>query len=65
MGCIYHDIYFIFFDIELVGAHLCIVSEPLNARALIPYHVQECSWCMVGFIAYLEVGGLLASYLPI
>ena len=25
---------------------------------------QESSWCRVGSIAYLAVGGLLASYLP-
>ena len=29
-----------------------------------PYHAEESSWCGVGFIAYLTVGGLLASYLP-
>jgi hypothetical protein len=33
-------IFSIYFDIKLVDAHLCIVSEPLNAQALlIPYLV--------------------------
>ena len=34
-------------------------SNPTWIWACWPYQAQESPWCMVGFIAYIAVGGLL------
>ena len=58
-----HVDFFSLFNLSSLYWPTLIPTFKKNHR-LFGFEIWESSWCRVGFIAYLAVGGLLASYLP-